>query len=159
MKLHPWIRTIAYLSVGITVISIIVSIIISANPIFSFNIPFSLKPFGLLLISMGILLASWSVNLFAKVGKGTPAIYDPPKKFVTIGPYKYVRNPMYIAGLSIIFGVSLLVQNSNLLISAFVYWFILHIFLIAIEEPQLERRFGKAYLEYKRKIPRWIPKF
>ena len=136
----------------------IVSKIVSANQFLYLDIPATLKPIGLFLIISGILMATLSVYLFVKVGQGTPAVYDPPKKFVAIGPYKYVRNPMYISGISILFGFAFWLQSSNLLHSTSIFWLILHVFLVAFEEPQLEKRFGKSYVKYKSEVPRWIPK-
>lgn len=156
--LNIWVSALTYMTILVTLVSILIFIIISVKPAFPFSVPLAFRPVGMFLIFVGGLLAIWSYNLFVKIGKGTPAFYNPPKKFVITGPYKYVRNPMYIAGLSIILGLSFILQNSNLLVATFGFWLILHLFVLVFEEPQLERRFGKDYIEYKKRVPRWMPK-
>ena len=115
-------------------------------------------PGGLLVVA-GARLCWVSVSLLSDhVGGGTPAPYDPPKKFVAHGVYIRVRNPMMIGVILVLMGEALLFGSLTIFTWAFIF---LQACLVAIpfwEEPDLELRFGETYLEYKRKVPRWIPK-
>ncbi|MBN1548891.1 MAG: isoprenylcysteine carboxylmethyltransferase family protein [Syntrophaceae bacterium] len=111
------------------------------------------------LITTGSLLWLWSVVHFAKA-KGTPVPVSPPAKLVDTGPYAYVRNPMLSGVFLILFGVAFLIGSPSLLFiftPAFMGCSILEFKLI--EEPELEKRLGEKYLDYKRRTPLLIPKF
>lgn len=100
----------------------------------------------------------WSVLHFVKV-KGTPVPFNPPPKLVTTGPYTYVRNPMLTGLFILLFGLGVLFRSISL-VSIFTPLFILLnlLELKAIEEPELEKRLGKEYLEYKKRVPMFIPR-
>jgi protein-S-isoprenylcysteine O-methyltransferase Ste14 len=112
---------------------------------------------GLALIAAGFSLWIWTVRLFARVGKGTLAPWDPTRKLVVEGPYRRVRNPMIsavtatLAGEAALFGSPALVAWASGFVAVNHLWFVLY------EEPQLERRFGEDYRAYKRAVPRWLP--
>ena len=110
------------------------------------------------LITLGLLLAIWSVIHFHKV-KGTPIPSNPPPKLVTSGPYAHVRNPMHIGFYIVFFGVGILLRSIS---TVAIFMPVLILFdtleLKAIEEPELEKRLGKEYLEYKKKVPMFIPR-
>jgi protein-S-isoprenylcysteine O-methyltransferase Ste14 len=105
-----------------------------------------------------VLLVYKTVSLFATVGDGALAPWDPPRRLVVRGPYRYVRNPMISGVLSILLGEAILLGSVPLLV-----WFVIFFTLNAltmplIEEPLLESRFGSEYVTYKRNVPRWIPR-
>ena len=108
---------------------------------------------------MGGIILLWSFWNFLKEGRGTPAPIDPPKELVATGFYRYVRNPMYVAVLSIIIGHFLWFGYWNLLIYAIVVFVAFNTFVAYYEEPTLKRKFGAAYEEYLKRVPRWIPRF
>jgi len=111
------------------------------------------------LLVCGVFLWLWSVFHFAKA-RGTPVPASPPPRLVDTGPYAYVRNPMLAGVFLILFAVAFLIGSSSLLFvfaPAFVCCSILEFKLI--EEPELEKRLGERYLEYKRKTPILIPRF
>lgn len=111
------------------------------------------------LLASGGFLWGWSVLHFAKAG-GTPVPVNPPAKLVNSGPYAYVRNPMLAGVFLILFAVAFYMKSPSLLFvfgPAFICCSILEFKLI--EEPELERRLGEQYLDYKRKTPMLIPKF
>jgi protein-S-isoprenylcysteine O-methyltransferase Ste14 len=112
---------------------------------------------GIVLMIIGGLLCLVCVGIFIVKGKGTPAVFDPPTEFVAIGPYKYVRNPMYIGGFILLVGFGLYHHSLSILIFFIVLLFLFHLFVVFVEEPQLEKRFGKSYIEYKNSVKRWIP--
>lgn len=113
---------------------------------------------GLILIATGFLLFSWCVSLFAKVGRGTLAPWDPTRNLVAIGPYRFVRNPM-ISGVALILLGQALFWGSWLIgLWAGIFILINHLYFILSEEPGLEARFGEPYRRYKATVPRWFPR-
>jgi protein-S-isoprenylcysteine O-methyltransferase Ste14 len=112
--------------------------------------------FPLWLIGGIVLLKSlWN---FSKEGRGTPAPIDPPKELVATGFYRYVRNPMYIAMISILIGHFLWFGFWLLLAYAATSFTGMHLFVALYEEPTLKKKFGTAYLDYVQAVPRWIPR-
>ena len=114
---------------------------------------------GILFALTGLVLMGWTMWLFAaKGGGGTPAPWEPIAKFVVEGPYQHVRNPMLTGVILFQIAEAALLQSIPLLIWA-VFFFTLNTFYFVFsEEPQLESRFGDAYVEYKRRVSRWIPR-
>jgi protein-S-isoprenylcysteine O-methyltransferase Ste14 len=107
--------------------------------------------------AVGAGLALWCVATFAFVGRGTPAPFDPPRRLVVAGPYRRVRNPMYI-GAAIALGAAALYYQSLALL-AFTAGFLVatHLFVVVYEEPTLRRSFGAEYNDYCREVRRWWP--
>jgi protein-S-isoprenylcysteine O-methyltransferase Ste14 len=108
--------------------------------------------------AMGAVILLWSFWNFLVQGRGTPAPIDPPRELVIVGFYRYVRNPMYVGiiltvtGHFLWFGFWVLLAYAGFVFLAF------HTFVLLYEEPTLKRKFGAAYEEYCRKVPRWIPR-
>jgi protein-S-isoprenylcysteine O-methyltransferase Ste14 len=92
---------------------------------------------------------------FAFYGKGTLAPIDPPGVLVVRGFYKYSRNPMYLAVLSLLTAESLFFGNPVLLLYTAIVFFGFHLFVLLYEEPHLRHQFGAQYLDYCRGVPRW----
>ena len=115
-----------------------------------------LMPAIAFLVAGGILVIA-SVASFIVRGEGTPAPFDAPRRFVASGPYRHVRNPMYIGGWMALVGFGLLERSGLMVIFSCVWILIVHLFVLAVEEPGLERRFGQTYLQYKLSVRRWIP--
>lgn len=113
---------------------------------------------GALLAVTGFFFAAWTVRLFVKVGKGTPAPWAPPKKLVVRGPYRHVRNPMLTSVNVMLVAESLLLGSWYLAGWMLVFFLLNTVFFIFFEEPGLERRFGEDYRRYKANVPRWIPR-
>ncbi len=121
-----------------------------------YNICF--KIIGILILISGILLFTKTVFLFFKFGNGTIAPWDPPKKFIIRGPYRYVRNPMLI-------GVNLILISEYLILNSLIIFIWSSIFIVINliyhkfnEEKKLELRFGNSYTEYKKNVSAWIPR-
>lgn len=121
-------------------------------------ISFPLQVFvGLILILATKILDFKCLRAFSAAG-GTFYYADPPKQVVTTGPYRYVRNPLYLTlfidtvGLFLIYGSTAFVIILVLLVSGINY------LVVTWEEPGLQNRFGTAYLDYKKNVPRWIPR-
>lgn len=113
---------------------------------------------GLALIVTGLGFWLWTVRLFARIGKGTLAPWDPTRCLVVEGPYGYVRNPMITAVLAVLLGEAALFGTPTLLIWFAAFFAINYAFFLLYEEPDLERRFGDTYREYRRSVGRWIPR-
>lgn len=95
---------------------------------------------------------------FAVRGLGTPAPIAPTKYLVTTALHRYVRNPMYLGVALLIVGEAALFRTLHLMEYAALMLLVAHTFVVFYEEPTLERQFGESYEEYRRKVPRWIPK-
>lgn len=113
---------------------------------------------ALLLFVIGIGLAVWTSVLFVALGKGTPAPWDPPRKLVIAGPYQYVRNPMILSVVTILAAESLYFQSWPLVLWMLTFFIGNTIYFPLVEEKGLEKRFGDAWLEYRRNVRRWIPR-
>lgn len=113
---------------------------------------------GLGLIALGGAIALWCVVCFSLVGKGTPAPFDAPREFVAVGPYRYVRNPMYIGGIAALAGFALLLRSPAMLLFCLVPIACAQAMVVLHEEPRLEREFGISYLDYMRTVSRWVPR-
>ncbi len=115
------------------------------------------RPAALTLILAGAsvyLACQWA---FATVGRGTPGPWDAPRRFVAAGPYRWVRNPIYIGALLVLFGEAWLCLSVSLLLYAVGVALGCHLFVVLYEEPTLRRRFGAEYEQYRSKVGRWIP--
>ena len=107
----------------------------------------------------GFALAAWTTRLFVTTGRGTPAPWAPPERFVVRGPYRHVRNPM-ITGVILMLGAESLFFGSWHLAGWMLVFFVGNAFYFPlVEERDLERRFGDDYRLYKANVPRWIPRW
>lgn len=106
------------------------------------------------LASLG--LAVYCSRLFLRIGKGTPVPIDPPRELVVSGLYRFTRNPIYVGQVGILLSYFLYSGALTLLLYAGVWLLLVQGFVVWVEEPGLERRFGAAYLEYTREVPRWV---
>jgi protein-S-isoprenylcysteine O-methyltransferase Ste14 len=113
---------------------------------------------GCLIAAVGIILFASSLKRFATDGEGTLAPWDPPRRFVVSGPYRFVRNPMISGVVFILFGEAAIVQTRSQLVWALTFLGLNMIQIPLIEEPPLRRRFGAAYEEYCRHVRRFIPR-
>ncbi|MBI2879207.1 MAG: isoprenylcysteine carboxyl methyltransferase [Candidatus Rokubacteria bacterium] len=113
---------------------------------------------GLPLLLGGFGLAIASTVLFARRGEGTPVPWDPPRRFVVTGPYRYVRNPMVLGVLLGLLGEALLFASLPILLYTAALAAFAHAWIVLREEPELEARFGETYLVYRAMVPRWLPR-
>lgn len=112
---------------------------------------------GAMLFLAGFALFAWCLSLFVRVGKGTLAPWDPTRRLVVVGPYRYVRNPMITGVLAMLAGEAVFLGSRVLAVWTLAFFVINNIYFLILEEPGLERRFGASYLEYKSVVPRWLP--
>jgi protein-S-isoprenylcysteine O-methyltransferase Ste14 len=113
---------------------------------------------GLVPLVLGLGLSAWCVTLFATKGRGTPAPWDAPRRFVALGPYRLVRNPMYLGVGSVMLGESVLFASWPLALYLIALLLVWHAFVVLWEEPSLERTFGDEYRSYLASVPRWLPR-
>lgn len=113
---------------------------------------------GMLIGGAGAAVALWCIFTFASVGRGTPAPFDPPRRLVIQGPYRFVRNPMYIgAGLALA-GAALFYESWLLLGYTGIFFLATHLFVVWYEEPALRRTFEQEYEAYCGRVKRWWPR-
>ena len=112
---------------------------------------------GAVVTVIGAAIAVWCILTFAFVGRGTPAPFDPPRRLVVRGPYRYVRNPMYLGAALALAGAALFYRSGALLAYAGVFLLLMHAFVVWYEEPALRRTFGESYEAYLEQVRRWLP--
>ena len=108
-------------------------------------------------LGSGILVLLICVHDFYVFGKGTLAPWDPPKRLVTDGLYKFVRNPMYVAVVCIVAGWGLI--TGSYLLAGYAAFLVVgfHVRVVAYEEPKLARQFPADWLPYSGRVNRWLP--
>lgn len=112
---------------------------------------------GAVLTTIGTSVAVWCIVTLAVVGHGTPAPFDPPRRLVVGGPYRHVRNPMYIGATLALCGAAFVYQSTALLGYAAGFAVAMYVFVVLYEEPTLARTFGDEYKSYCRHVRRWWP--
>jgi protein-S-isoprenylcysteine O-methyltransferase Ste14 len=113
---------------------------------------------GALVMLAGLALWAATVRLLARIGKGTLAPWDPTRRLVVAGPYRYVRNPMITGVITVLLGEAALFGSVALLIWAGAFLAINAVWFPLAEEPGLRQRFGDEYEAYRRNVPRWLPR-
>jgi len=113
---------------------------------------------GMILGAAGTAVALWCVFAFAFIGRGTPAPFDPPRRLVIRGPYRFVRNPMYMGAALALASAALFYESWPLLGYAGLFLLVAHLFVVLYEEPTLRRTFGQEYETYCGQVRRWWPK-
>ena len=118
------------------------------------------RPLGWIVTALGALIACGCIFEFAWRGIGTPAPFDPPRRLVISGPYRWVRNPMYL-GMGVILlgeGITFPRLTNTMLIMIVSLWCAVMLFILGFEEPTLREKFGDDYADYCRNVRRWIPR-
>jgi protein-S-isoprenylcysteine O-methyltransferase Ste14 len=113
---------------------------------------------AMLVVAVGATVALWCIFTFATIGRGTPAPFDPPRRLVTQGPYRFVRNPMYIGAALALGGAALFYTSIAILGYAGFFLLATHRFVVFYEEPTLRSTFGVQYEAYCRRVGRWRPR-
>jgi protein-S-isoprenylcysteine O-methyltransferase Ste14 len=118
------------------------------------------RPLGWMVVALGAIIGVPCIWEFAWRGLGTPAPFDPPRRLVISGPYRYVRNPMYLGMGTALIGEAIVFPNITGIMLAMVaiLWFVVSVFVIGYEEPTLRRTFGSDYENYCRNVRRWLPR-
>ena len=117
-----------------------------------------LRGVGAAIVLGGVAVLVDSFLRFALEGRGTPAPVVPPEELVVSGLYRFVRNPMYVAVLSVVFGQALIFGSTILLVYSIALWTAFHSFVMLYEEPTLRMKFGRSYDVYCANVSRWLPR-
>jgi len=125
---------------------------------FAFTFPSGARSIGAILMSAGAALAILCIATFVIRGRGTPALFDPPREFVAVGPYRYVRNPMYIGGFFLLLGLGLYLRSPAIVLMVAAIILACHLLVVLYEEPTLRRKFGETYQSYCAAVGRWLPR-
>lgn len=112
---------------------------------------------GIVVGALGVALTFSCVYGFIRMGKGTPAPFDAPRQLVIRGPYRIVRNPMYIGAATILAGIAIFYESPAMVIYAVLFVLAFHLFVVFWEEPTLRRKFGPDYIAYCHRVGRWWP--
>jgi len=134
-------------------------LVVSVRPLDSripVALPNWLRPIGFGVATVGALLAGACIAAFVTKGRGTPAPFDPPREFVASGPYRYVRNPMYVGAAMVILGAGLALSSPAVVLLGLAFLLIMHLFVVLYEEPVLADRFGASYQRYRSSVHRWL---
>ena len=113
---------------------------------------------GIAVLVAGAAVLLWCVRDFYAAGQGTLAPWDPPKRLVVAGLYRYTRNPMYVGVLLLVSGWAALLAAPLVAAYACVLAVVFHVRVIAGEEPWLESQFGTEWSKYRAAVPRWFPR-
>ena len=113
---------------------------------------------GPILLAAGLVVIVDAFVRFVREGRGTPAPVAPPRLLVVRGPYRWVRNPIYLAIESVIVGQALVFASSGLLVYGALVALAFHAAVVVYEEPTLRRQFGADYEAYVAAVPRWMPR-
>jgi protein-S-isoprenylcysteine O-methyltransferase Ste14 len=114
---------------------------------------------GALVFGLGLALFTWCVVLFARVGRGTLAPWDPTKQLVVVGPYRHVRNPMITGVCTMLAGEALFYHSARIGVWLLLFLAINQAYFLVLEEPGLLARFGDDYARYRKAVPRWLPRW
>jgi protein-S-isoprenylcysteine O-methyltransferase Ste14 len=114
---------------------------------------------GVGLLAIGVVLFLASLGRFVSEGKGTLAPWDPPRRLVVRGPYRYVRNPMISGVVIVLFGEAALLLSRPHFLWALVFLGLNAVYIPLLEEPLLAERFGADYSQYRRHVPRLLPRW
>jgi protein-S-isoprenylcysteine O-methyltransferase Ste14 len=113
---------------------------------------------GVIVWLLGFTLFAWCLYLFATVGRGTLAPWDPTRNMVVSGPYRFTRNPMITGVATMLAGEALFFRSPSLGWWLLIFVVFNQLYFVLVEEPGLRDRFGPAYDAYRSKVPRWLPR-
>jgi protein-S-isoprenylcysteine O-methyltransferase Ste14 len=125
---------------------------------FVFTSSVTLLILGTMICFVGVVVFVLTTRMIILIGNGTIMPWDPTRKLVVAGIYRYVRNPMILSVIMIETGEALLFASVWLGLVGLLFFAINHVYFIFSEEPGLEKRFGQDYVMYKKNVPRWIPR-
>jgi protein-S-isoprenylcysteine O-methyltransferase Ste14 len=153
-----WLRTVLFtLLVPGTVLGLVPFALIATSwgPRFNLGAAHSI---GFMLLLPGVAIIVWCFIDFVRRGRGTPAPYDPPRRLVVAGLYKYARNPQYVGVVLVALSEAVLSGRTLLFGYAVFLAVSYHLFVRFYEEPTLRRMFGEDYAHYCAMVSRWLPR-
>lgn len=144
-----------------TASTLVVAVVLIASKIdarLSLGLPGGLRLPGLAALAFGLAMIGWAEATLLRTAGSTGGFGDPPATLVAQGPYRHVRNPIYIGAFALLLGLSLWRGSATLLATALAFLPAMHVFLVQVEEPATRRRLGAAYDDYRNRVPRWLPR-
>jgi protein-S-isoprenylcysteine O-methyltransferase Ste14 len=110
---------------------------------------------GVLLLSVGVVLAIWAMALFRN--QRTP-VYPTttPTTLITSGPFIFTRNPMYLGILFVLIALVFLLGSLPMLIAPILFLLVMNVYYLPFEETKMEKLFGEAYTQYRQRVRRWL---
>jgi protein-S-isoprenylcysteine O-methyltransferase Ste14 len=153
LALRGWFYAVCFVGLW----SWVASSVAPLDAVFPISLPYIVRVLGWPVGFVGAVITAWCVGVFITQGKGTPAPFDPPREFVSRGPYCYTRNPMYIGALVVILGGGMILGSPSIICLSLAFGFLAHGFVVVYEEPVLEKKFGESYRRYCSSVNRWIP--
>jgi protein-S-isoprenylcysteine O-methyltransferase Ste14 len=128
------------------------------DPAIGVSLPSWLSTFGWAIFAVGLALLVLCVLVLPLRGLGTPAPFDGPRVLIVSGPYRVVRNPVYVSGIVVLVGYGLAVSSASVLLLAAGARLLTHLLVVFYEEPRLRRVFGESYERYLGDVNRWLPR-
>lgn len=134
------------------------ALVLAADAWWPFRLPDQFVLLAWPFLVIGTLLITFALVTFLRFAHALGAVGDAPGRLVTAGPFGYLRNPIYVGVGLLLYSVAFYRQSPTFLLAAIIFLPAIDTFVRRVEEPRLEARFGKQYVEYKRAVPRWIPR-
>jgi len=110
---------------------------------------------GILIIIFGIILNLWTDSLFKK-RQTTVKPHEMPNFFISSGPFRISRHPMYLGMILILLGVAVFLGSLISFVFPIIFVMIIEKLFIPMEEKNLEKEFGDKYIAYKKRVRKWI---
>jgi protein-S-isoprenylcysteine O-methyltransferase Ste14 len=152
------VRTIVYATLFVGLVLVYIPAALVARLGIVYPATFGVAQYaGVLIGTVGAAVALTCVASFATIGEGTPAPFDPPRRLVVRGPYRWIRNPMYVGAALALAGAAVFYESLALACYAFAFLIVSHLFVVFYEEPNLRRTFGDDYAAYCDRVGRWLP--
>jgi protein-S-isoprenylcysteine O-methyltransferase Ste14 len=127
-------------------------------PAWHVEIGLPLRVVGWVAFAAFLLTYLWCSYILSSRGKGAYVEFDPPKHFVATGPFRWTRNPIAACVVGMIFGLALAFSSTGMFLLFVIGVPLAHLQVVRMEEPLLRERFGSAYEDYMRRVPRWVPR-
>ena len=113
---------------------------------------------GILALAVGLALIVWAEATLLRVAHSPGGFSDAPAALVAQGPYRHVRNPIYLGGFGVLLGLSWWRASPTLMVAALLFLPGMHVMVTRLEEPATRARLGAAYQDYLQRVPRWLPR-
>lgn len=110
---------------------------------------------GFLLVIAGECVRLWGVAIAGSETRTTGPVGG--TFLVTVGPFAYVRNPLYMGNIIMYFGIGIMANMPGLAIIGLIYFYLQYTLIVSLEEEALLKKFGEQYLQYVRSVPRFVP--
>lgn len=138
-----------------------VAILIALPILFHYLIPVMIvvpKPYsylGAVLMLLGLASMTWAAMLFRKVGTSFQ-LRGGSSVLVTSGPFQFSRNPMYLGMLIWLIGLAVLLGSLIVFLFPILFFLLANFLVIPLEERRMEQMLGERFIEYKRRVTRWL---